>query len=408
MVASNGMRFFLKKIMNMKIFFSLIILVLFFPRSAQAVLPPDFIFSIGSQLTQILAAIGVFFIGAVMGILPFIRRFGEVIRSRKVMLISVGATLSFCALLVLIGIRTGYFHQGPKIITPVDNTSITGYRFFSDRFVIAGEPDDEGPLLFDLIINRKESLQGGFDHYYLGNIIAYGKNGKFYKEKLSTNEDIIPDLLFSSFKKVEATDHSSRYKYFFTFSLLGRDYEVVTDEFTSDFIMKNDIDYTEYTSTGNAKVNIDGKISSAHIMHQGIYSNDYRPKVFFDSGKEIHSKTIQLILWDEEGTFLLVDKSNVFEVSDAYSSHFWGLMKDKDGNTRKAFSGQLDKKIENGVTMFQSIIPNFNTNFSAELITSFKKGLEKGWVEAVVTTDSGTRQFYGLGYYHEYGVGNEL
>ena len=211
-------------------------------------------------------------------------------------------------------------------------------------------------------------------------------------------------LFFSQYKRTDAPDHSSRGQYSFVFTTGGKTYFVDTDELVSDFIIKNKPEYTSYISAGNATLSIDGNTSEVPIMHQSIYSDDYRPTVFFDEAGKIRSKTIQLVLWDSDNNFYLFDQSNVLDYSPAYSSHIWGLMKNSDGYTKKLFQGQVSKALVGSQLIFKALAPDFeNANLEATLITKFSNEKEKGYVEGNIVDKKGNRQLYGLVYSNEYG-----
>ncbi len=382
-----------------------VISILYFPLSAQAVLPPDVIFSIGTQVSSLMTNIGILLLGGFMAITPFLREIIEKIRAKKGVFITIGFVVLVTASVFLIA---GIFNpkQKPIVQEPITSTSSASYRFYSDRFVIAKKDTQGRPFLLDLIINRKENQKGGFIHYYLGNIISGIENGKFYKERVFETEAVLPDLFFTEFERKEPTDHSSRETYVFTFSLLGKTYSVKTDELVADFITKNNPEYTQYASAGTAQVTVDEETFKAPIMHQKVYSEDYRPTIFFDEQDNIRSKTLQLVLWSDAGDFFLVDKSEVIDFSPAYTSHFWALMKSKDGYSKKAFKGSAWKETKNGVITFSASVPDFkNIELRTILTHQFDPGQEKGWVESV--PGNGTTPVYGLGYYNEYGKGNQ-
>lgn len=386
-----------------------LISILYFPLSTQAVLPPDVIFSIGTQASNLITNIGIVLLGGFMALTPFLREFLEKIRTKKGILSIIGLVIFVTAGIFL---SHGVFNQKeePIVQQPGTNTGTStnsaDYRFYSDRFVIAKKDSEGKPFLVDLIINRKENSDGQFIHYYLGNIISDNQNGKFYKERVSNIESVLPDLFFTQFERKEPLDHSSRETYAFTFMLLGKTYSVKTDELIADFITKNEPEYTQYASAGTAQITVEGEMFSAPILHQKVYSEDYRPTIFFDDQNKIRSKTIQLILWNDKGDFFLVDKSEVMDTSPAYTSHFWALMKDTNGYSKKAFEGSVWKETKNRLTTFSATVPDFkNIELRTVLTHQFDPGQEKGWVESVL--GKGTSSVYGLDYFNEYGEENE-
>jgi len=141
-----------------------------------------------------------------------------------------------------------------------------------------------------------------------------------------------------------------------------------------------------------------------HIMHQVIYSTDYTDSLYFEGLNELDSESVQLILWDSQGAFYMMDQSRVENNNPKYRSHFWGLKKDIEGNLNKIFRGELQKEnIESGVK-FSGIIPDFAIS---ELVLDLKENLEgnkyKGLVEGYIINGSEKKEVVGLGFYEKYG-----
>lgn len=381
----------------------LFFIVLCFPAYAHAVLPPDVIFSIGSQLSQMFAVIGIFAAGGIMSVVLFGKKIVEKIRSFGVKKFLTTVVL----LLIIIAVLVCAFFKIKNVHAPVDDDTSpqSSYQFYSDRFVIVGKFDNAEPFLLDIDINRKEESQSKFIHYYIGNVVI-GERGEYLYEKKEgvVNEHIMSNLFFTDFDKKVEEDHSSRYSHDFTFSLFGKNYEVSTDTMESDFIIKNEPEYTSYVSAGEATLSVEGVPYTVHIMHQAIYSTDYRKSVFFEGFSDLKSQTHQLILWDDEGTFYLVDQSEVDGYSQFYASHFWTLTKYRNESMKKAFSGTVTKTNTN----FTASIPRFdNTKINVYIKNFFERNSNEGYVEGSITDALGTRSISGLGYYHRYGEQNE-
>jgi hypothetical protein len=382
--------------------FSLFFIALFFPVYTHAVLPPDVIFSIGSQLSQMFAVVGIFVAGGIMSVVLFGKKVVEKIRT-------IGMK-KFISTLILICIIIGSFVY---IVTKIKNKqpqeeggplSQSSYQFHSDRFVLAGELDNGKPFLFDIDINRKEIGGAQYIHYYMGNLVEGESSQYFYEKREANKSTILSDLFFKDFNKSLEEDHSSRYSYDFSFSFSGKNYTVSTDTMESDFIIKNEPEYTSYVSAGEATLSVEGVPYTVHIMHQAIYSTDYRKSVFFEGFSDLKSQTHQLILWDDEGTFYLVDQSEVDGYSQFYASHFWTLTKYRNESMKKAFSGTVTKTNTN----FTASIPRFeNTKINVYIKNFFERNSNEGYVEGSITDALGTRSISGLGYYHRYGEQNE-
>ncbi len=376
-----------------------------FPFSAHAVLPPDVIYSVGTQLYATLAGVGVFILGSILAVVPFIKGLFGRVWTPKVglpllgIICLFGASLFLFYSLVNVVEAPSPFDSGPKDTSTTTSTSAQ-HRFFADRFVVIGKRDAGEKFLLNLDVNRKERVDGAFEHYYLGKLLTGNDTWNFYENRTASGTEVLPDLFFSRFQAEEAADHSARDTFTFSFMHDGKAYTVVTEELSADFLTKNTPEYTWYTSAGKASVSIDGISFPAQVMYQKTYSTDYRPTIFFEGGDTLSPETTQLVLWNEKGDFYFVDNTVVDQTHPAYASHFWALKKTTEGMMYKSFEGSARKENgEEGVS-FASSIPAFeNTNISLGVVAPMERP-DEGWVEGTLT-NGGIKEFvYGLGYHH--------
>ena len=388
--------------------FTLLLLICAVPHNAYAVLPPDIIFNVGSQLYALFAGIGVIFFGGLLSIVPYIKDLFEKIQRGRHILVPL---LAF-----FFGISCALFYSflnltpvAPIVYPPTTTSSSTEaiaheYRFFSDQFVIVGKTADGEPLLIDLTLSRKEKKDSQFQHYYSGNVLVGKRSDLLYKTRDVTQSAILSDLLFSRFERHVAADHSSREAYTLQFPFMGKTYTLVTEQLVSDFITKNEPDFTNYVSAGKGTISLDGKDLAVFVMHERTYSTDYRTSIFFAGSDTLKSKSIQMILWDAQSNFYLIDQSDVQGTSTAYASHMWALTKDTNGFARKAFDGSVTEENEGGVIGFSALIPSFdNARILVKLTHPISTKKTEGWVEGTIQNTHGTVPLVGLGYLHTYG-----
>jgi hypothetical protein len=316
------------------------LLLLTLPSPAYALLPPDVIFSLGSQAAQLYAIAG----AIVLSMLATLSTTITLLLQNRV----VKLVLFFLIALVIlwvwsVGLLALY---RPGTVTPVTTTpsAVIGYRYYSDRFVFVGKRPNGDPIAFDLFVNRREVPDGGFIHYDIFD--ATDKNEPVHADTslVAPGYDIVPDNLLPDFQRSVAKDHSSRESFTFTIRNAGVEYKVVTEELKGDFITKNEPDNTEYVSVGSALlITTGGESIAGNILYQRIYSTDYRSTIFFAGFDTLKSNSTQLILWNNAGGFYMADASTVYSTTTAYSSHFWSLTKDTSG-ARKAFSGSMARQ----------------------------------------------------------------
>lgn len=369
------------------------------PHFAFAVLPPDVVFSVGAQLWQVLAGIGVFLTGAVVSVAPFIRSAVESVASRK-------RFFAFGILLVFLGIgyTVAVIGSGRTEIPPLSALSAPEHRFFSDRFVLTGKRADGAPILVDISLNRKEEDKK-FIHYYYTDIIDGENAGKFSDTEVAPGEDILPKLGLSRFVRTLPGDRSTRESFVFAFSRFGKTYEIEARDLSADFLTKNEPEYTQYGSAGSGMLTEGGETIPIALYHERVYSSDYRPSIFFDGHETLRSTTTQLVLWDEAGNFYLIDDSDVATGSPAYATHFWALGKDASGRMRKAFTGSAGREYDGEKTRFVAEVPGLSgAKLSLELLRGYAPGDSEGFVRGEISDAAGRRGVEGEGYFHIYGT----
>jgi hypothetical protein len=373
------------------------------PKSVFAVLPPDIIFSVGTQLWQIVIGVGALIVGSITALFPFLRNISFGSLSVRRIALSLGVS---CALL---GLAYLFYLSGAEparthIPTTLSATT-TGHEFHSHRFVFFGTRKNGEQILINMDINRKELPEGGFIHYYVGDII-YGTSSIAFDMQIATSSrEVLPDLFFSQFQRTTPPDHSARESYALAFSSGGHQYAIETELITSDFLVKNEPEYTAYIGVGDARGIVDGEQILFHAMIERIYSTDYRPTIFFDPENKIESETVQLVLWDEDGNFYIADRSQVKDFSTAYASHFWGMEKLRDGTMRRFFDSDATMTTQNSrvgfVVQFDGV--GVAHRIEVKLLRPFEGKLKAGYVEGLVSGNGEARPIYGYGYQHRYG-----
>jgi hypothetical protein len=380
------------------------------PLPTLAVLPPDVIFGITNQASQVFTIISALVLGLSASVLPF---FASLIQNKwlKTLLYFFGILgLLFVWSYVLL-----YFYQPNQgsinPLLPSDNKNggvkgaveyKPGFRFYSDRFIFVAKHSDGTPIALEIYSNRKELEKGGFLHYYSLLSVDGSTRGNLYKTITAPDSSVLPNLLFTDFTRNVAADHSSREFFSFTLSDGAKTYTLTTNEMQGDFITKNEPEYTQYTSVGPATVQTGSEAIVGNLMYQRIYSTDYRPTLFFDGFESLPSEATQVILWDELGNFYLADKSEVHKVSSEYSSHFWALQKNFTGPTSKSFSGELTHKSR----IFTGSVPELGIHsLSLTLSERFKSKALEGYAEGKLIDAAGVSHFvFGVVHFSEYGV----
>ena len=374
------------------------------PSRAFAVLPPDIIFSVGTQLWQIVVGIGALLLGSFTAIFPFLKNLFSVPTRMRVVLLSLGLCIFFGGVGYLIYVSA--FPPLPASNVAMETASSTHHEFHSNRFVFLGNRSDGQPVLVNMDINRKELADGsGYVHYYFGNIVYGTTSFQFSEERNSPTREVLPDLFFTSFVRTLPPDHSAREAYTLSFQSGGLQFQFATEMITSEFLIKNEPEYSAYIGAGKATGVVDGETIVFHAMVERIYSTDYRPTVFFDPEGKLRSESVQLVLWDEAGNFTLVDESRVGAYSPAYASHFWGLGRTPEGVLRRYFDGVSTFSTLNSAPHFQTTMGTTSAaqTIDLSLTQPFLWLPDEGYVDGTITDQLGVRYIHGLGYHHIYG-----
>ncbi len=375
--------------MYKKIYF-LVLLFFIYPFKAGAVLPPDIIFSIGSSIYQIFAGLSIFLLGILSSFVPFLKNMFIKFKYLK------PGFFIYASFIIFIVVFSFLFYD--LGLNTQNQTTLNSRYFYYDKFILAGNLEEK-PFLLDLRIIRREQ-NNEFLHYYSVDVIHNNEIFKLNKEKTSNNPNIITNLLFEDFMHIKNSDNSSRDKYAFSFLNQDQKFEVMTEELISDFVVKNRPEYNSYISVGQASLSINGKEYKVNIMHQGIFSIDYKESLYFDGLENIEGESMQFVLWDDLGEFYLFDQSISNNLNTNYQSHFWALNKKNNNLTQKAFSGNLfveDKSVFSGSILDFSI-----TDLTLNLNPLFTES-NHGFVQGILKNNNAYKNVYGLGFYEKYG-----
>lgn len=294
---------------------------------------------------------------------------------------------------------------------PVPNTSLKDINrhFFNNEFMIYGKDMHGVPFFLKLNLNRKQQDEKNYVHYYFSNFLYGNINKSDYFDFYSDSPDITAQNIFSSYDYQKNQDLSSREKYDFLVTLpvdngLMKNIaiNVAIDELEGDFLIKNSPAYTKHMSIGKAKIVIDDNNSFfADVVVSSIYSDDYSKYIFFQGYDDIHPTTDLLILWDENGSFYLVDHTLTKEQNLFYPPHTWVLYKNSKGFMKKAFEADIDFKEAGGALQWLIRLDDLDFELNVQATEFFKGSLHDGVAQGFVVTPDGTFTIAGFAERHE-------
>ncbi|MCA9357422.1 hypothetical protein H6784_03285 [Candidatus Nomurabacteria bacterium] len=419
------------------------IFILFIPKPAHALLPPDMIFSVGSSVVQFFS-IAALVVGGVFSSIVYTGRRWLALSNKKVwLIISVIATIVLVAIAISYGLevkrqqvsylehiallesvkasleqkieesvpRTDYqqlikrLNQKYPLPSPDSFVSTSSdssnKRFLSDAVTIYGGATST-PFILEVDFNRIERGNGMFSHYTFLN--GYYQNSFFsdYDAKYSDGTDLVTNRFVKSIEKKWASDSSPRDKYQTTVLLNGEPMEITISDIAGDFVTRNQPTYTQFQSVGTAEVKYRGQTFAAQALVESSYSSDYSKKIFFPGYKDVEATTHQFVLWDEDENFYLIDNSVVQSNTPEYPSHTWLLYKNKkEGTSKKSFEAEVETSKDNdGKISWQVRAPGFNNAvFTLASQVPFKQKEDeriRAIVSGTVTNASGTKAVGGV------------
>jgi hypothetical protein len=322
----------------------LFIIYLLYPKPAKAVIPPDFIFNIGSQIVQVFSIIFLFVSTIFITSYQFIKVKFTVLKTKPVFWIISTAV-------ILLGSLTGavlYTVHKQRIdyrdwltlfqFSQSGNPEVKK-EFFYDRIIISARDNTNQPLLLFLEAGREETDQHFFGHSYRARLLY---QGKVYNESAVFNgspKDIVPHGFVKSFKHTPS-EVLPTHTYDFTMQFSDIALVLRLDDLNSDFLVKNGLEYVRFVSGGKAEIKIGNQTIHGKAMVDTILSNDRRVPTLeeYEVKRTSHSAT----LWDEVGNFYHFDLSEVYTPNIPYKSHKWILYKEaQTGGVFKIYDAML-------------------------------------------------------------------
>lgn len=393
--------------MMSKILLASVFILLFtaIPHHALAILPPDIIFSIGSQFFQIFSVIALAVSGVIGSVLLALRpRFAFL---REHVYLTFGL-LTLILVLVIGGFWVAQLYENSKAHTPSTSnpgtlTPVTTTHHPSAGAVVIDGRGDEGvgddvrgvfkndtiflykedeshPFYIELQLSRKQNQDGTYVHYYYLSGVYDGVSFDDYFTANATNTIPVSGNSFASFVRSSFSDQSARANYHIELLVDGKIMGVDIENTGEEFFTKDTLTYTRYESASLALVSYDGRAFSADALVEGIYSRDYAKSIFFEGYDDVKQDTHQFVLWDSAGNFYMMDRSDVSSNSPAYPSHNWLLHKNTKGYAKKAFDSDLSIRTEESgeESGFAISIPDFNEAQLDLAVNGYVDGVSEG------------------------------
>jgi hypothetical protein len=422
--------------MSRLLFIFLITLYTISPYKAEAILPPDIIFSVGSQFAQFFSLIAVV-VGGIAGAIALVLRTHLMFLQRN-----IWRVVGLIFFLVIIVIFSTYYFQERKnekiyvehiknlqqqlekmnavITTKSTSTLATATaassstwetledtkKIFNSNTIHLYGNENGTPFYLELDLNRRQTPSGLFQHYYYIVSSHQGLDSNDYQTSYSSSTEPVPTGALLDFERRPFSDLSTREEYYGRVNLDGKDISFEVKNLSGDFITRNTQAFTRFQSVGEGEITYNNNKTSVYGLVEGIHSSDFSKSIFFEGSENITATTRQFVLWDEFGNFYMIDQSKVESESPAYTSHTWLLHKNKKtGSTQKSFSSDITArsifgKPETGWTITANDFDNAVIEIS--LLDYIDDGDSQERLRALVTgkisDDNGTRNISGFGF----------
>lgn len=391
------------RIFNIKIFVLLVLGFIFFPRASQAVVPPDFIFNIGSQIAQAFSVVIVFLSAVFVTMYQFLKvKIASLKHQKAFWIISITLIVvgSFSAAVFYTAheqkVNYNKWLQWFQQAGQKDKTQKKDY--FYDRIIVLGKDKDKQNFSLVFEGSRQEIKEHLFGHTYSVSILYKNKLYKDFSVFNGAGSAIQANQFVTAFSNT-STKQLPTETYRFSFRIKDKDFNVDLHDLESDFLVKNSLDYMRYVSVGAADVYIDGDVVGAKTMVDKVLSNDSSIPTLegYDPRYTSHS----LALWDEQGNFYHIDTSKVFSENIPYASHTWILHKDVKGTAKKVYNATLDFN-QDKKSVWNFVIPELDgAKIRVESTQFIKEGknLFSTLVQGTVSDTSGERTISGYAFY---------
>lgn len=374
------------------------------PLPVAAVVPPDLVVSVGSQIAGFFSFF-VVLIGSVIASLgivyarwyPYFRRYAAYVAFGLLAVLLLGSNY------VLWSEITALRAQPPTVVAPPDFTREEGEEdcdvceFQSDGLILFS-PDENDPFVLDLSLNRIQEPSGAFTHYYFLDGFMAGESVSDYTQFLASETTPEAYGFLGEFARIPPADKSVRDRYAGEVTMNGQSVSFSVPPVNGDFITRNRPTQTQYQSAVRGEVRIGDESRPVYVLAEALHANDFRPDVFFPGYEDMRSLTYQFILWDEEGSFYLIDRSDTLSDTPAYPSHSWLLYKEAGtGFTKKGFETTVTELGSEEWVVTAPAFRNARITVSATATFHPADGEREKWiVRGVILDERGERGISGI------------
>lgn len=402
----------------------------FAPYFAHAIIPPDLIVTVGTNLLQILGIVVLAVMSAYSAITVFtLRGFAFAKQYGLILMVLVnvlGGGFLYYYIQNYNQILEGALTQVDSLtvknaqldrenallrlasssdtaLSPCadDNTStncLWGREFYSESYTVVGDG-----IVLELDTNRIELVAGSgvFNHYTYLNGTIDGTPVSLYASTVASSSAPVPHDFVKRHFISTAADLSTRASFEVSLDIDGLPVTLVMTGSEGDFVTRDSIIYTRTHSVAQAVVTVNGQARTASAFVERTHSSDADAGVFFPGFESVEATTAQFLLWDSVGNFYLFDTTDVKNPVPQYRSHTWLLRKFPDGRLEKSFSGSYETLAYSSRLAWEVRMPEFDEavfTLSAPELFKSQDGRIRVEISGTVRDLGGERSVRGVGH----------
>lgn len=385
-----------------RVFLLVGVILLSFPSVSYAIVPPDLLFSLGAQFTQFVSLLAIAAASIVASVTIIFRQTLFAFRGHFWPIISLFLGIT---LLAVVGYSTWTIytletqHRNRISDIAATSSSSTAYRYYNDSVTLWQTHTDTLPQAVILDLNRREVRNGTFEHYYYLSSLG-DRSANHYTYEIAATSSPVNARFLDTFSRTPAADLSVRDTIQGTVNIDGDPLTFTVTNPKADFLTRHTDLYTRFHSVATATVRYRGEQFTMQAFTEGAHSRDYREYIYFPGLDRLHATTYQLILWDEQDNFYLLDDTTVHTPNPAYPSHTWILHKQADGGySKKAFRATVTRPTDD---TWQVSLPDIASS-TLNLTTTqehYNGRMDRTHLlfQGTITDDDGSRRISGLGH----------
>lgn len=310
----------------MRASFILILLLLVIPRTTHAILPPEMIYAVGSQVLQLFSVVAVV-IGLFISSLYYWGNYGLIFLKKRIRILFVCLTIILMGVFIwlynyqlqvclteveLVRQDVNHVPEGmiSKLCGSSDKELQPEFRFYSDTITLYGQFNAE-PFFLILTVDRQQDDVRKFTQSVSAEGYIDGQTISLQDITKTNSINVTPASFLRQFNKEQSADLLNRYTYTGKLDIAGVLLYFSIQETDGDFITHLDPANVQHFNAATALVTFGADRLDVQAVTKTVFADDYRKYVLFKDGQETKVTAHKFLLWDENNNFYLLDHTVV-------------------------------------------------------------------------------------------------